>query len=184
VIFGIGVDLVKIERIASSLDKFGNRMAEKVLTEQELIEFHSARWPASFLAKRFAAKEAMAKALGTGFRNHLSLKHIEVVHDDTGKPVIACNNRARELMEETNWDNWGTGRNEKCADCMMHSGYEPTAVADTVNNPLKALQVFIKGPATSGPMVPEPTITYTSAVAEPDADDISTASADKENCAA
>jgi len=90
----------------------------------------------------------------------------------------------RELMEETNWDNWGTGRNEKCADCMMHSGYEPTAVADTVNNPLKALQVFIKGPATSGPMVPEPTITYTSAVAEPDADDISTASADKENCAA
>jgi len=104
VIFGIGVDLVKIERIASSLDKFGNRMAEKVLTEQELIEFHSARWPASFLAKRFAAKEAMAKALGTGFRNHLSLKHIEVVHDDTGKPVIACNNRARELMEENRID--------------------------------------------------------------------------------
>lgn len=99
-IFGIGVDMVKIERIASSLDKFGNRIAEKVLTEQELVEFLSARWPANFLAKRFAAKEAMAKALGTGFRNNLSLKNIEVLHDDTGKPVIACNHRARELMDE------------------------------------------------------------------------------------
>jgi len=61
-----------------------------------------------------------------------------------------------ELMAETEWDNYGTGRYEKCADCMVHCGYEATAVNDTVANPLKALKVFLKGPKTDGPMAPEP----------------------------
>lgn len=59
------------------------------------------------------------------------------------------------LMDETDWDGYGTGRYEKCANCMMHCGYEPTAVADTVAHPLKALKVFLKGVKTSGPMAPE-----------------------------
>jgi hopanoid biosynthesis associated radical SAM protein HpnH len=61
-----------------------------------------------------------------------------------------------ELMAETEWDNYGTGRYEKCADCMVHCGYEATAVNDTVASPLKALKVFLKGPKTDGPMAPEP----------------------------
>ena len=61
----------------------------------------------------------------------------------------------RELMEETNWDSYGTGRYEKCADCMVHCGYEPTAVADTVAHPLKALAAWLRGPRTDGPMAPE-----------------------------
>lgn len=59
------------------------------------------------------------------------------------------------LMAETDWDNYGTGRYEKCADCMVHCGYEATAVADTVAHPLKALAVFLKGHKTDGDMAPE-----------------------------
>ncbi len=60
------------------------------------------------------------------------------------------------LMEETDWDSYGTGRNAKCADCMVHCGYEPTAVDDTLRHPLKALGVSLRGPRTSGPMAAEP----------------------------
>jgi hopanoid biosynthesis associated radical SAM protein HpnH len=61
----------------------------------------------------------------------------------------------RELMEETEWDNYGTGNYEKCADCMVHCGYEATAVQDMVKNPLKGLKVALKGIRTDGPMAPE-----------------------------
>ena len=61
----------------------------------------------------------------------------------------------RALMEETDWDSYGTGQYEKCADCMVHCGYEPTAVNDTVLRPLKALMVSLRGVRTSGPMAPE-----------------------------
>ena len=58
-------------------------------------------------------------------------------------------------MEETKWDDYGTGNYEKCADCMVHCGYEATAVADTVANPLKAINVFLRGVKTDGKMAPE-----------------------------
>jgi len=61
----------------------------------------------------------------------------------------------KELMEETDWDNYGTGNYEKCADCMVHSGYEATAVKDAVANPLKAMMVGLRGVRTEGPMAPE-----------------------------
>jgi hopanoid biosynthesis associated radical SAM protein HpnH len=60
-----------------------------------------------------------------------------------------------DLMESTEWDKYGTGNYEKCADCMVHCGYEPTAVADTVKHPLKALKVYLRGVRTDGPMAPE-----------------------------
>jgi hopanoid biosynthesis associated radical SAM protein HpnH len=61
----------------------------------------------------------------------------------------------RELMDETDWDRYGTGNYEKCADCMVHSGYEATAVTDAVRHPLKALGVAVRGVRTDGPMAPE-----------------------------
>ncbi|MSP89585.1 MAG: adenosyl-hopene transferase HpnH [Alphaproteobacteria bacterium] len=61
----------------------------------------------------------------------------------------------RELMGETNWDAYGTGNYEKCADCMVHSGYEATAVQDTVRRPFKALGVALRGVDTEKPMAPE-----------------------------
>lgn len=61
----------------------------------------------------------------------------------------------KELMDTTDWDTYGTGKYEKCADCMAHCGYEPTAALDAFQNPLKALKVAMFGIRTSGPMAPE-----------------------------
>jgi hopanoid biosynthesis associated radical SAM protein HpnH len=61
----------------------------------------------------------------------------------------------RELMDSTDWDRYGTGNYEKCADCMVHSGYEATAVKDAVQNPLKAMVLAMRGPRTEGEMAPE-----------------------------
>ena len=58
-------------------------------------------------------------------------------------------------METTDWDKYGTGNYEKCADCMVHSGYESTAVMDAVKSPIKTLAVALRGPRVTGPMAPE-----------------------------
>jgi len=60
-----------------------------------------------------------------------------------------------ELINETEWDKYGTGNYEKCANCMVHCGYEPTAAEDSVKNPLKALKVALRGPKTDGDMIPD-----------------------------
>ena len=64
------------------------------------------------------------------------------------------------LINDTEWSNYGTGKNPKCADCMVHCGYEPSAIDDTLTHPFKALKVALFGPRTEGPMVPEPPIEY------------------------
>ncbi len=64
------------------------------------------------------------------------------------------------LIEETEWNNYGTGRNPKCANCMVHCGYEPTAVNETFTHPWQALKVALLGPRTDGPMAPELPILY------------------------
>jgi len=61
----------------------------------------------------------------------------------------------KELMETTDWDSYGTGKYEKCANCMVHCGYEGSAVEDTFKHPLKAIAVHLRGPKTEGPMAPE-----------------------------
>jgi len=61
----------------------------------------------------------------------------------------------KALMEETDWNSYGIGRNPKCANCMLHSGFEATAVNDTLAHPLKALSVYLRGPRTDGPVVEE-----------------------------
>ena len=86
--FGIGTDLVHIPRMQTLLDKHGDKIALRILSDAEFTAFQQAKNQASFLAKRFAAKEATAKALGTGFRDGLSLRHIAVSNDENGKPVI------------------------------------------------------------------------------------------------
>jgi len=68
----------------------------------------------------------------------------------------------KSLMEDTDWDAYGTGRNPKCANCMAHCGYEPTAVNDTVAHPIRALSVALRGPRTEGPMAPELPVLYES----------------------
>lgn len=87
-IFGIGTDIVHIERMRKNLEKYGDKFAQRILTDAELDEFTEKNDKAAFLAKRFAAKEATAKAMGTGFSQGLSLHHIGVGHDAAGKPVL------------------------------------------------------------------------------------------------
>ncbi len=62
----------------------------------------------------------------------------------------------RELMEDTNWDKYGVGKNPKCANCMAHCGFEPTAINDTFAHPIKAMRVSLNGPKTDGPMAIDP----------------------------
>lgn len=88
-IYGIGTDIVKCERIAKLWAKYGYRFAQKILTPHELDVLKTLNNnQVAFLAKRFAAKEAVAKALGTGFRNSVLLTQIGVVTDVNGKPLI------------------------------------------------------------------------------------------------
>lgn len=99
-IFGIGTDLVHIPRMQELLDKHGDKIALRILSEAEFYGFQNATKQAAFLAKRFAAKEATAKALGTGFRDGLTLRHIEVMNNDAGKPELTFYERAQSLIKQ------------------------------------------------------------------------------------
>ena len=99
-ILGIGTDIVEIVRMSQALDNIGARFARRILTDNEMLEFDRHRSPAAFLAKRFAVKEAAAKALGTGFAQGVSWQHIEVTHDELGAPGLKFNGRALELQRQ------------------------------------------------------------------------------------
>lgn len=87
-IYGIGTDIVEVKRIREALRRHGISLAKKILTSQELLTYQTIKGKENFLAKRFAAKEAFAKALGTGMRSPVNFKSIEVTHDSLGKPKI------------------------------------------------------------------------------------------------
>ena len=85
-IYGVGTDLVSLKRIVRLNKKFGMSFAERILSPEELLEFPQVGKPINYLAKRFAAKEAFAKAVGTGIRGAVSFRNIGVGHDALGKP--------------------------------------------------------------------------------------------------
>lgn len=87
---GIGTDLCRISRIEKSLQRFGERFAAKILVEEELLRFRAHRQPAAYLAKRFAAKEAFSKAIGTGMRYPVHWQNIAVSNERSGRPTIRC----------------------------------------------------------------------------------------------
>lgn len=99
-IYGIGTDIVSIERIGKALERHGVRFAERILATSELPGFTASGRPEHFLAKRFAAKEAAAKAFGTGFSDGLAMSDIAVTHDQRGKPMLAFSGRAESLCDE------------------------------------------------------------------------------------
>jgi holo-[acyl-carrier protein] synthase len=100
VIFGIGTDIVSVSRIQSALERHGDRFAERILAETELQEYRQSGKPAHFLAKRFAAKEAAAKAFGTGFRDGLTMGDFIVGHDEMGKPILEYAGKALAYRKE------------------------------------------------------------------------------------
>jgi len=99
-IIGMGSDLIDIRRIEKTLNKYGDRFTQRVFTEIERNKSDNRRLRAESYAKRYAAKEAMAKALGTGFRNGVYWSDIGVVNDDNGKPTIALTGGAAKRLAE------------------------------------------------------------------------------------
>ena len=92
-IFGIGTDIVDLERINKIYLKYGDKFAKKILNENELVNFNRSKNKSSFLGKRYAAKEAIGKALGIGILNGNLLKNIFIDHDKFGKPIVKLNNK-------------------------------------------------------------------------------------------
>jgi holo-[acyl-carrier protein] synthase len=100
VILGTGTDLIDIRRIERALARFGHRFARRVLVEDEYQRFCTQVKPAHYLAKRFAAKEAFSKAMGTGFRYPVTLQNISVVQNKAGKPSYALSTALSALMKQ------------------------------------------------------------------------------------
>lgn len=96
-IHGIGTDIVAIARMRRLWTRYGEALAARLLDTDEHLRLAGHSDPARFLAKRFAAKEAAAKALGTGFRDGLGFRHIAVDHDPLGKPQLRLLGPAAEL---------------------------------------------------------------------------------------
>lgn len=101
-IYGIGTDIVAVRRLQGMWERHGDKALEKILAPPEVADFAKAADKGRFLAKRFAAKEAFAKALGTGVRPPAVLTAIAVGHDELGKPVIDCYGRLAEMIKNQN----------------------------------------------------------------------------------
>ena len=98
-IVGMGTDIIEIERIASSLSR-SIKLANRVLTAQEMSVFEQSKEPARYLAKRFAVKEAAVKALGTGIGRGISWHQIEVGNRESGAPFLTFNGAFAERCEQ------------------------------------------------------------------------------------
>ena len=102
-ISGIGVDLVDKARFINLVKKFGNRVADKILSRDEYLEYINISDKASFLSKRFAAKEALSKALGVGlYRKGIYPKYISVKHNDLGKPFLSLSSELETFINKHN----------------------------------------------------------------------------------
>jgi holo-[acyl-carrier protein] synthase len=99
-IFGIGTDVVEFARIEKLFARYGERFARRVLSEREWTEFQANNNHPRFLAKRFAAKEAFAKAAGSGLREPVSLRRIAITHDGLGKPVLQFDETLRNYLAQ------------------------------------------------------------------------------------
>jgi holo-[acyl-carrier protein] synthase len=98
-VLGIGVDLVECARIQHSLDRFGDRFLHRVFTEGEIAYSMSMKFPARHLAARFAAKEAVSKAFGTGIGKAMGWRDIDVRKKPSGEPFLVFSGGAEELAK-------------------------------------------------------------------------------------
>ncbi|MBT8137502.1 MAG: holo-ACP synthase [Gammaproteobacteria bacterium] len=99
-IFGIGTDMVRIDRVEAVYARFGEKFVNRLLMPQEIAEFASRKRKIRFLAMRFAAKEAIVKALGTGFGHGVWIRDIGVLHNDWGRPEVIFSARGEQLCEQ------------------------------------------------------------------------------------
>ncbi len=105
-VVGIGNDIVEISRIKNMADNARERLARRVLTANELAKYQSLKQPERFLAKRWAGKEATAKALGRGIADGISFQHIEIISLESGQPTLKLSARALAIAEEMQALHW------------------------------------------------------------------------------
>lgn len=98
-ILGIGIDLIEVARIQASYEKFGDRFVSRILHPNEISYCLSHRVPGPFLAARFAAKEAISKAFGTGIGAELGWRDMEVAKKPSGEPYVIMHDRGQELLK-------------------------------------------------------------------------------------
>jgi len=98
-IFGIGTDILRVERVADAYERFGRRFAERLLMPAELDAFDRHKRPVRFLAMRFAAKEAIVKALGTGFAHGVWIRDVGFMPNAWGRPEVIYSDRGRRLAD-------------------------------------------------------------------------------------
>ncbi len=99
-ILGVGIDIIEVARIAASYERFGDRFLKRILCADEIAYCLSYKAPAPFLAARFAAKEAVAKAFGTGIGSKLGWRDMEVGRRDSGEPFTILHAAGLKLLEE------------------------------------------------------------------------------------
>ncbi|MFP3028902.1 MAG: holo-ACP synthase [Arsenophonus sp.] len=124
-IIGLGTDLVEIIRIEQIIKRLEERLANRILSVQEWRQYQNHSQPVHFLAKRFAVKEAAAKALGTGIRNGLAINQFEVFNDELGKPGLNLLGEAKILGDSLGVQyihvSLSDEQNYACATVIMES---------------------------------------------------------------
>lgn len=98
-IFGIGVDIVNVERIEGIMARWGDLFLERIFTEREISWCQKRPYPPECFSTRFAAKEAFLKAIGSGLRNGINWKDIEVENDPMGSPLFSFHRKAKDIIE-------------------------------------------------------------------------------------
>ena len=99
-IFGIGTDIVNIKRIEKSLKLYGNKFKKDIFSKNEIAYCEKKKNSGAFYAKRFAAKEALSKALGTGIRKGIKFKNIEIRNNSCGKPTIRLKGGVEDYLKK------------------------------------------------------------------------------------
>lgn len=98
-ILGTGIDIIEVARIRSSYEQFGERFLKRILRPEEIVYSLSHKQPAPFLAARFAAKEAISKAFGTGIGKHLGWQDLEVGRKESGEPFVILHDAGQKLLQ-------------------------------------------------------------------------------------
>ncbi len=119
-ILGIGIDIIEVSRVAASHEKFGERFLNRILHPAEIAYCLSHKNPAPFLAARFAGKEAISKAFGTGIGAALGWHDMEICRKESGEPFVVLHGKGKELLEK---------RKARALISLSHTEIHATAVA-------------------------------------------------------
>ena len=127
-IFGVGTDIVELARIEASVERFGERFAERILMPQEMLLYQRTKMKARFLAMRFAGKEATVKAMGTGFAHGVWLRDVGILNNNWGRPLIIWSERGQRVCERLGV---GAGHVSLTDDAGLIMAFAVVETADT-----------------------------------------------------